>query len=76
MTISTQTLLRDLAEALEVLHRFARDEQAKNLARPLISPAADARFAELVAKALHQANLLDANQPSEDTIEPADSPRG
>lgn len=37
-------VLRDMAEALGVLHQFARNEQARDLKRHVLSPEADGQW--------------------------------
>lgn len=45
----TQSLMVELADTLHELQRFARDEQAKDPSRSLLSPEADNRITNLVA---------------------------
>ena len=58
--METNRLLRALSESLAELHKFVRAEQAKDLKRNLLSPAADAHMAVLTEKGLARASELDA----------------
>ncbi len=61
MTTNAKSLLRELAETLGELHQFARNEQAKDPKRHLLSPAADTHITALIDEGLRQANVLDAS---------------
>lgn len=55
------SLLRELAETLGALHQFARNEQAKDRKRHLLSPEADTHIAALIAEGLRQANAAECD---------------
>jgi len=72
VTTNTRSLLRELAETLGELHRFARNEQAKDPKRNLLSPAADVHIAALIDEGLRRANVVDCHS----TVDQYHSPRG